>query len=117
MTSIVSAILFFLPATYGLTVFSLWIAQNRLYDGLLFQKPVYILATWWLIGGVLAKITTLILPNAEIAPAVIGGPFFVFGTWTLHQALIERAQSKRKWDIAVLSLSTVLFVALLLLNV
>lgn len=85
-----------------------WLASNKLKEGILFQRPVYFFALLQLIGVVLSEAAHRLFPKYEKISLV---PLFfcmAVGAWTLHQALLRKVNSRPKCNVAVFVLCAVL---------
>ncbi|NOD63142.1 MULTISPECIES: hypothetical protein [unclassified Ruegeria] len=90
-----------LPALYGLSVMIAWFAADRLREGILFQKPLYVTAAVCLIGVFLAYLTELAFPQAEWLSNLIELIGIMAGFVLLHRSLLSKVANKWRWNIAI----------------
>ncbi len=102
------------PALYFLSVMVVWFAADRLREGILFQKSLYITAAVCLLGYFLAYLVKLALPQVELLSSLIEWIGVLVGSALLHKSLLSKVSNKRRWNI-VIGVVALLLVATLLL--
>lgn len=110
------SILILYSKAYFVAVFVSLIIENRLKEGLLFQKQVYVAIFLILLGVALGQAVLLALPGAVVLAETLAAIGIVMGTAQLQKSLLSKVQSPRTWNIAISAVSAVMFVVLLLSN-
>jgi hypothetical protein len=89
-----------------------WFAENRLREGILFQRPIYAACILLLLGIAASYASSYFFPASEFAPLVPLSASVIAAAGTLHRALHRKAESKLKWNFAISFVTALLSVAL-----
>lgn len=116
MNGTISDTLSLILGAYSASVIACWIVRNRLKEGILFQKQVYVSATFVILGTAFSHIVLFGFPNAGIAASFFGAIGVAAGTWYLHKELLCRVKASKRWNVAIFSISAALFAVVSFLN-